>query len=327
MSFIPLQAFGPVTFSSGQLFKKVDGPKRTNYVQEHEIPGREGGIVEYVGSKQPTYKIQGFLAPNPDQFGGVAVAILSGGAYYGTGADGGMMYLQGLRGSGAQLLRLESTWSNFSGYPRLYENDFFYCASMTFALEAGRGYPYYPYTIDLMRASYSTYGNSSGTSTFTDDVAPAALSGAFYSGYIRGWFLLSGLPLGGRVMGLGFYAQSVAYGGNARLAVYSGSAAGSTLVVQTASQPVTSGWNYFPLNPSFTAQSGSNAYFLAFMSDMFNIGSSAGFALAYSDSNPAGSYSVYSGAVYANGFPATLGSASGYTSISGYALDITVVTT
>src|ERR1700720_4778049 len=99
-TFVPMVSWGPVTFTSGWAPKKIDGPKRTNYVQEHEVPGREGGIIEYVGSKQPTYKLQGFLTPNPDQYGGVAVAILSGQGYYGTGADGAMQYLLGLRGSG-----------------------------------------------------------------------------------------------------------------------------------------------------------------------------------------------------------------------------------
>ena len=324
-SFLPLVAWGPVTFTSGYSPSKIDGPVRTENVIEHQIPAREGGIVEYLGSKQPTYSIKGFLAPTPDNMAsGVALAVLSGYGYYGLNPDDAMHYLQGLRGSGAQLLRLESTWSNYSGYPVLYENDFFYATSMTFAMEAGRGYPYYPYTIDLMRASASTYGNSSGNSSLTNDSTGDA-SGAYISGYIRGYtyFAATGFPKTAPLIGMGFYALAVHGTYNASLAI-AGITSGGPILAYTASQTVTSGLNYFPLGPTTTLQSGLS-YNLLIQSDAPNNGA---FALGYTDAGPTGLSSLQSGQVYSKSLsPWAVGFLPGtLAGMSGYAIDVFVVT-
>lgn len=311
-AFLPLRAWGPVTFTSGYSPKSIQGPKRTNYVQEHEIPGSEGGVVEYLGSKQPTYKLQGFLAPLNDQFNGPAIAVLSGTTYLALSADDALHYLQGLRGSGAQLLRIESSWSNFSGYTVLYENDFFYCVDMTFGLEAGRGYPYYPYTIDLMRASYSVFGNNSGNQTVSPNPDGNA-SGAYFSGYMRAW-LVSGAPRGGVVMGLGAYLLA-ARSGSLQMGIYS---TGNQLLAQTASQGVTSGWNYLPLNPTIKTTSGIN-YIIGLMSDQVNNTSDA---FGYSDTFSSGISFIMSGTPYLSGFPATL--IQSY--VSGWSYDTVIVT-
>ena len=252
--------FGPNAFTSGygHLPTKIDGAERDSYVIEHEIPGREGGIVEYLGSKQPTYKIQGFLTNNNDLLYGPAGYYCSGATVGSLIADDAKAFLQGLRGSGLVLLKLESTYSNYSGYANLYENDFFYIKNETFAMEAGRGYPYYPFTFDLIRGSYKTYGNSSGTTLWNTGDNP------YFSGYIIAWQQISGFAQGETINNLGIQVNSVA-SGHMSLALYRSS--DYHLLAQSTVQNVHSGWNYFQLNPSYQTSSGT-AYVYAVVSDI-----------------------------------------------------------
>lgn len=293
---MPLVAWGPASLSSGYNPTKIDGPDRQGYVIEHQIPSREGGIVEYLGSKQPAYKLKGFLAPTPETAAGTAIAVLSGYGYASLGPDDAVHYLQGLRGSGAQLLRLESVWSNYSGYPVMYENDFFYAQSMTFGLQAGYGYPYYPYSLDLIRASYSTYGNSSGTSTLANDPTGPA-SGAYLSGFIRAYtyFQANGFPKTSTLIGMGFYALAVHGAYNATLAI-AGITSGGPILAYTPSQPVVSGFNYFPLTwvSGNTLNSGVS-YNFCIQSDASTNGA---FALGYTDAGATELSSLQSGQVY-----------------------------
>lgn len=298
MSFLPLAQLGPYIFSSGATNPKaIDGQKRTNYVREHEIPGSEGGQIEYVGSQQPTYRLQGFFAPLGDVLtsGGIAGAVVSGQSTVSLSPEGSISYFVGQKGSGAQLLQLESTWSRQSGNMVLYENDFFYISNETFAIEKERGYPYYPYTLDLMRASWKSYGQSSGVATFP------GVSGVYLSGYTYFWTQSGGFAQGETIIGLGVYASTVA-SGNAAVALFSGSAAPTFhLIVASASQMVHSGWNYFPLNPSFTTKSGQS-YTFGFIGDATN---TSGYTLAILDAaGTSGTQSNLNGAIFANGFSA-----------------------
>jgi hypothetical protein len=309
---MPLIAFGAMTLSSGFNPSKVDGPKRSTYVIEHQIPAREGGVVEYLGSKQPTYQLKGFLAPLGDAFNGPATAVLSGTSYLALTPDASMSWLQNIRASGVpQLLRVESTWSQFSGYAVLYENDFFWVTSVTFAMEAGRGYPYYPYTVDLMRASVATYGNTSG---LTSQLGSS--NGDYFSGFTYASILVSGQPQGKPLAGIGLYAPTVA-SGDARVAVFDN---GGSLKVQSAAQPVVSGWNYFPLNPTFSMTSGAT-YYLAFMGDAT---STSGWTVAeYDVSSFSGRCVKVSGTPFLSGFGSSLSIAtSGYTSGYQFGMDL-----
>ncbi len=319
----PLVSWGPATFIGsgvgGYAPTKIAGPVRANHIVEHEVPAREGGVIEYLGSKQPTYQLKGFLAPTPETIqSGVSLSVLSGQLYYGLGPDDSLHYLQGLRGSGAQLLRLESVWSNTGNGPILYENDFFYATNMTFGMEAGRGYPYYPYGIDLMRASYATWGNTSGTTTLGND-AGGATSGAYLSGYYRAYTYEITRAVSA-AMGLGFYALAVHGTYHAQMAI-AGITSGGPYLATTASQVVNSGFNYFPLNPSVTLTSGTT-YNIVIGSDAPNNGA---WALAYTDAGATGLSSLQSGIAYSLGFGAGFLPGS-YSDISGYALDIFVVT-
>jgi hypothetical protein len=318
--FLPAQSLGSYMFTSGYNTTKIDGPKRTSNIIEHEIPGREGGIVEYLGSKQPQYKIQGFLAPSNDVFGGPAGAAFQGSGYVPLTPEAAMGYLNGMRVSGASLFKVESSWSRFSGVPVYYENDFFFIDSITFAMEAGRGYPYYPYTIDLMRASYRTFGCNSGTTTLPSN------SGNYMSGYMRMWQMAqlggstSGLPLGGTIIGLGVYCPSAA-SGNLRVGIYSGSATNGAVTSQSPPQPVTSGWNYFPVYPALAAQSGYG-YTLMIEGDATN---SSGYTIGLFDAGGTDS-GVQSGATFAStgSIQPTLSTSLGFE--SGYHYDIEIVT-
>jgi len=286
------------------------------YVIEHAIPAKEGGIVEYLGSKQTTYQLKGILAADATGFAG---AVLSGTAYYGVNADDAQSYLKAIRGSGAQLLVLESTWSNLSGYPVLYENGFFQIEKETFGFEGGHGYPYYPFTLDLRGATPATYGNSSGTQTFPYN------SGVYFSGWAYYW-RLSGTQKGERINSLGVFVNSVA-SGHLQVAVYSGGNPNTaTLVGQSASQPVRSGWNWFPINPGFKASSG--LWLFGLMGDASN---ASGFTVAMFD-NLSGistgdvpDESQQINAPYLSGFPSTP-SVSGYINISGVQFNQTMVT-
>lgn len=278
---------------------RITGPFRESHVVEHVVPALEGGVTEYLGSRQSTYRIEGFLAPrddtNPPLTTSPAGSVLSGAGFVAVNADEAKDFLQGLR-SGAQLLTIESTASGLSNQPIqvYYEHDFFMVTSMTFGFEAGRAYPYYPYTIELLRHFKRTYGQSSGLTA-----AAAEADGTYFSGYIRGWDLASasGSPKGETLVGIGLYSPSAA-SGNAKVAVYDA----STLRTQSASQPVKSGWNYFPLRPTFTTVSGT-VYTLAFKGDAT---STSGFTVG-SRTGAAGDQTYVSGVTYSDAFPASQG--------------------
>lgn len=316
--------FGPFAFTFSGTFSgnppiDIKGPDRASYVVEHQIPAREGGIVEYVGSQQPTYQIRGFLSPSQDgPFNGTSTLVLSGTSYITLNADDSLSTLRGLRGSGAQVLTIESTNAG-----QLYENGLFFISKATFGFEAGRSYPYYPYTLDLKGSSAATYGNSSGSSNFVG-YPPGHLLGAV-SGYIFMWQMAggSGATRGEVINTLAINILS-ASSGNVKVAVYSGSFfSGAALVAQSAPQAVRSGLNYFPIRPSFTSKSGY-AYILAFAGDAI---SNSGYTLGFTDNtgvNP--DSSVQSGIGFSSAFPATLVPLSGAAAgVSGQQLDIFMV--
>ena len=311
-------AFGPFVFSSGYNPTHIGGPQRDTHLVEHQIPGLEGSIVEYLGSPQSRYQLKGFLAPNTEVFNGTAGAVLSGTSYVALNADDSLAFLTGLRGSGANLLRIESTSTNYSGYPVLYEQDFFYIEKATFGFEAGRSYPYYPYSIDCRRASTRTFGQSSGTTQFSLG------SRAYFSGYAAAFTWRSGFYQGGLVIGLGFYARTVA-SGSARMAIYNMSGPQGTtqgLVAQTASQPVASGWNYFAIRPVLLTMNSGNFYSIGLMS---NIGSDSGFTVNNIDAGAtSGTASYVSGVIYNSGFPDPL--TAGNSLVSGIQFNGVIVT-
>ena len=279
------------------------------YVVEHQIPAREGGIVEYLGSQQSTYNLRGFIVQQ-ETGGSTAALVLSGNAYVAVNADDAKDFLKLLRGSGSQLLLIESTYSMGSGYQTLYENGFFQIEKVTFALEAGRGYPYYPYALDLHGTTPKTYGNSSGAGTVLNIGV-----GNYYSGYIGAWQLAgptSGSPQGEVINTIGIYVSTVS-SGNLKVAVYSGQTVtsgiitGATLTAQSAPQAVHSGWNYFPIRPSFQTASGAS-YLLAMAGDATN---QSGFVVAKFDGgaiNGTGAQAYLSGQSFASAFPAAFNS-------------------
>lgn len=321
---MPQFRYGPFDFVysgaySGYGPTEVRGAGRQMYVVEHAIPAKEGGVIEYLGSQQSTYQLKGFIVQQ--EGGSTANLVLSGTAYVAINADDAKDFLKALRGSGIQLLLIESTYSNMSGYQNLYENGFFQIEKLTLALEAGRSYPYYPYAIDLRGATPATYGNSSGTAGFS------GLAGKYYSGYIYAWQMggtTSGAVTNGEIINtVGIYVNSVA-SGNLKVAVYSGSslASGSnSLAFQTQPQAVHSGWNYFPIRPSFQSKSAVN-YIYAFAGDAAN---SSGFVVAMFDTAglPFDS-GVESGIGFSSAFPTTFAQLSG-NSNSGQNIDIVVV--
>ncbi len=314
---MPRVEWGPYIFASGTFGyppQGITGPKKDVFVVEHAVPGREGGVLDYVGSRHPAYVLKGFLSPPMDgTYSGVAARVLSGTSYVGLDADDAKDFLFSLRGSGAQLLRVESTYTNVSGYPILYENDFFYNSKTSIAYEAGRTYPYYPYAIDFVHATMAFFGQNSGVTTFSGD------SVGYFSGFARYSLLESGAwgtPLGRPLIALALYVKTVA-SGNLRMALYE---IGQTLAAQSASQAVHSGWNYFPLRPSFTPSSGSS-YYIAFAGDAVN---ASGFTVLYVDYLSGGKSSfIQSGLIYSSGFPSSVTLAWN----SGYFYNVQLVTT
>lgn len=320
---MPLFSYGPYQFTfsgatSGYAPTKVQGPGRSMYVIEHQIPAREGGIVEYLGSEQSKYTWKGFFSPPQDgPYNGTAGYLLSGTQYIPQNADQAMNAVFQLRGSGANLLYIESTYSNESGYMRSYENGFFVLEKATFAFEAGHTYPYYPYTIDFRGISPTMYGNSSGSASF-------APTDKYYSGYVFVWSVsrngpTSGATTNGEVINtLGIFVNAVA-SGNAKVAIYSGADFPSAvLTAQSAAQPVHSGWNYFPLRPSFQSTSGATVIY-AFAGDATN---SSGFIVAQTDYGTITTSVAISGTGF--GFPSSLPGTIGST--SGNNIDIVTVT-
>jgi hypothetical protein len=321
MSFLPLAQLGPYVFSSGASNPKaMDGQKRTNYVIEHEVPGAEGGQIEYVGSQQPTYRLQGFFAPLNDSLtsGGVAGFVISGQSGVTLSPEGSISYFVGQKGSGAQLLQLESTWSRQSGNMVLYENDFFYLTDETFAIEKERAYPYYPYTLDLMRATWKSYGQSSGISSVFPSV-----SGFYFSGYAYTWQQQAGFAQGETIIGLGVYVPTVA-SGNARVALFSGNYQSNVnTVIASAAQRVHSGWNYFPVNPSYTTTSGQY-YVLGFMGDATN---TSGFTVGILDTaGTSGTSTPAPNQDFTLGFPTGLSPAAPLIDSSGIQIALIFIT-
>lgn len=302
------------TFSgtfSGNPPSEIRGPDRQSYVIEHEIPSAEGGIVEYLGSRQKQYSIKGFVSPSQDgPFNGTAALVLSGTSYIALNAEDAKDALNALRGSGANLLLIESTLSKQSGFQQFYENSFFMVDKVAVDYEAGHSYPLYPFTMGLRGASPTIHGYTTNTATY---------AGLGFSGYIVCTFLNSGYAKGEVANTLGFFANSAA-SGNARMAYYY---ANDTLGAQSAPQSVHSGWNYFPLRPSLSGATSGEVARVALLSDAF---SSSGWSLGESDTAQGiiAFNSVISGQPYANGFPASISGL--HISKSGFALDFVVVT-
>ncbi len=305
---MPRVEWGPYIFASGTFGyapQGITGPKKDIFVVEHSVPGRETGVVDYMGSRDPGYAFKGFLSPPMDGPGNAAAGrVLSGTSYIGITSDDAKDFLFRVRGSGPNLLRIESPHAVVSGFAILYENDFFYNSKTSIAYEPGRTYPYYPYAIDFVHATMAFFGQNSGVTTFSGD------SVGYFSGFARYSLLESGAwgtPLGRPLIALSLYVKTVA-SGNARMALYE---IGQTLAAQSASQAVHSGWNYFPLRPSFTPSSGSS-YYIAFAGDAVN---ASGFTVLYVDYLSGGQSSfIQSGLIYSSGFPSsvTLAWKSGY---------------
>ena len=317
-----LVSLGPFSFSSGYTPQGIEGPSRESYIVEHAVPGREGGITEYVGSRRAGYQIRGFLAPNNDTIGGPAASVLSGTVYTAVDSDASKDFLIPLKASGAQLFKVESI-ALVSGVRYMYENDFFYIENLTFGYEAGRGYPYYPYSMTLRGASTKTFGQSSGTASMPTSIAGSGL-GSYLSGYAMTMTWRSGFYQGGLVVALGFNCLSIA-SGSARMAVFNTSGPQGTsqgLVMQTASQPVHSGWNYFPVRPILLAMNSGNFYQIGVMTDVV---SNSGFTIALLDAaGGSGTTSFQSGIIYSSGFPDPFAPSSGLR-ISGIQLDVVLV--
>ncbi len=297
---MPRVEWGPYIFVSGSFGyapQGVTGPKKDIFVVEHAVPGKETGIPDYVGSRDPGYALKGFLSPPQDgTYSGVAGRVLSGTVYVGLDADDAKDFLFNLRGSGANLLRVESAQGVVSGYPILYENDFFYNAKMSIAYEPGRTYPYYPYAIDFKRATMAFFGSNSGTTSFSGDAQ------GYLSGFARYTQIQSGMgtPLGRPLIAVSLYVKTVA-SGNARMAVFDGTLA---LKAQSASQMVHSGWNYFPLRPSFNPSSGTT-YYVAFAGNATNM---SGFTVLYTDLlSGTTTSSLQSGFIFSSGFSTSPG--------------------
>ena len=277
---------GPLNISSGILPTDILGPSQDNYVIEHTTPQKLNPHLEYVGFKQPRQQIRGFFAPTFNSKNSNAGAILSGGGFVGSNADEMRTELINMRASGLQLLRIRSA----DGSGHIYNNEWYCITNISMAFAAAKAYPYYPYTINLLRATPRAFGNNSGTLDWT----------AGFSGFIRTWQLLSGqTPIGYDVVGLGMLVDIVT-SGNAKMAVYD---SGNSLVVETSVQVVYSGWNYWQLKPGFTAVSG-HQYKIAVKAD---IRSGNAFHMQYqaAAADSSGREQSQSGIPFVNPFPNT----------------------
>lgn len=306
---MPLIELGPISFSGLTPPRIIGGPIREHYIVEHQVPGAEGGVVERLGSRQPRYQLQGFLAPLNSP-GDSAIIILSGTAYIARNPDDAQSDLRKIGGSGAMLLRVESTYSQLSGYAINYLYDFVYINQVNLAYEAGKVYPYYPYTIDLHGATPKTYGNSSGDSDWTFGM----------SGYIRAWRLniTDARPRGEYINTLGVQFDAVT-SGNAKLAIYD---VVNALKAESTSHAITSGWNYFPIKPGFQAESGVT-YKLAIKGDWLSGANQQDMKYYGGDTNTSGGEQFMSGISYSANFPATF---SPSTDVSGRTFNIVMVT-
>ena len=300
---MPRVLLGPFVFASGSVFGQspqygwpptnIDGPRLSHYVVEHRVPGAEGGPVERLGSTRSTYRLEGFLQPrddtaNPPLLTAPAGSVLSGTGYVTVNTDQAKQFLLGLR-SGTQLFLVESTAGVSPQVTNLiYENDFFFITDMSWTYPAGHGYPFYRYSIQLHQGKV-TYGNSSGT--LEDGVSGSV----YYSGFMRGWRLISGGPNGESLAGVGVFLTSQA-SGSLRLAVYDQT--DLALKTQTETRQAISGWNYFALRPSFTTTSGG-VYRLLFKG---NVANTSGFVVRYRTAG-GGDELNYSGQPFADAWP------------------------
>lgn len=296
--------------------QSLQGPEIDTYVVEHQVPGREGGVVEYVGSRRKIYTLRGFLSPS-EILTDRAASILSGVALININVDQAKDALLGLKGSGTLLLKFESTYSSFSGYAVLYENDFFFIRNLTFGFEAGKSYPYYPYSIQLLGASPRQFGNSG----IGSDWSPTNL---YFSGYIIGFSQRSGQYTSGETINsVGFYISAI-NSGNAKVAIYNQVGGAGTLQAESASQAVHSGWNWFPLRPSFTTLN-DVLYTICMKADVAGVG---GFTIRGIDSsvysNVSGNQSYQSGISYGPAFPSSFIPGT-FANVSGFALSLNMV--
>ena len=309
---------GPFRFSTYNP-QVIAGPNREAYIVTHQVPGKEGGIVEYLGLAPKDYTIRGFLTPR-QILTDASASILSGVAVVNLTSDDAKDALIGLQGSGALLLKFESTYSNYSGYPVLFENDFFFIRNLNFGLEAGKIYPYYPYTLGLQRATPRLFGFSG----ITADWNP---TGMYFSGYIIGVTnnLIDNLKTSGNtVNSLGFYASAI-NSGNAKMALYRQVGATGSLLVETASQAVHSGWNWFPVNPSHQTSAGVSNYTLCIKSDAAGVGAWTVRGRDSSvDANNANTQSYQSGVSYGPAFPSTFQPGT-FASASGFGMSLQMV--
>jgi hypothetical protein len=109
--------------------------KKDAYVVEHQVPGMEGGVVEYVGSRQQRFQLHGLLVES--------------------GADLNMLAMMGMKGT-SQLFSVASTQSGqyFASGPVFVED-------VKFDYGAGHGYPYYGFVIDLVAGASGAGGVAS----------------------------------------------------------------------------------------------------------------------------------------------------------------------
>lgn len=277
----------------------VEGPLRSTYVIEHSTPNAEGGPVEYLGSRQSTIQLRGFLTNFPTVLSG-AGAVVSGpltAPSFAMDADTARDFLLGLR-SGAQIVRIESNASPVSGIARWYVNDFYFITNIQIGYERGRAYPYYPYTIELRQANTSGRSYTESGSVTSNNIP--TIAGNYLSGYLWGNYLSGYRPKGETLVGIGVFLNS-ATSGRLRLAVYDGT--DDSFQVGTHRQTVHSGWNWFPLRPTFTTVSG-RAYWLAIMGSAAD---TSGFTVARGTTATNAGFSRQSGLGFETGlWPATL---------------------
>ena len=269
------------------------------------MPGAEGGITEYLGHPQRSTQLRGFLTHSDLD---VAGAIWSGALWMPMNADQMKDHLLNIQVSGPQLLKIESTLSPISGQQIFYANEFYHIQNVTFGYEAGHLYPYYPYTLDLHRARTRNYGNSSGVGALGSPIRG--------SGYVQNFELRSGRPQGEFVVGMALYAAAADSGVTGRVGVYSA----LNLVAQSHSSPINSGWNYFPVRPTFRTVSGT-IYQLAFKTDATTLGQ---FNIGGIDI-PTELTTGFQSGVFSSGFPLTYAPGT-FDVVSGYQYAVYMVT-
>jgi len=114
------------------------------YIIEHVLPGMDAGIIDNMGARKTKYFVQGFLSANADTVKGQMLALVN------TRQD----------------LYVPST--AISGF--MYAANVF-IESMSFIIPAGRGYPYYTYTINMIDSSGAGWEYTPVTSGTTQESA------------------------------------------------------------------------------------------------------------------------------------------------------------